>query len=197
MLNSFSNAGMFLIQSAFDLYIFILLLRIILQWANTDSRNPLFVLVAKLTNPPLRPICHLIPSLQGIDLAAVILLLGLETIKIAFLVWLQTNTSPHLIGLLVLGFAELLNQLINIFFYTVITLTILSWISPLAHGPLVEILVRISEPLIKPIRKILPSISGLDFSPLILIISLKLLSILLVQPLAQIGASLALGHLIN
>jgi YggT family protein len=197
MLNSFSNAGMFLIQSIFDLYIFILLLRIVLQWVHTDTYNPLFVLIAKLTNPPLRPICRIIPSLQGIDFAAIVLLLSLEMIKIAFLVWLQVNTTPHLIGLFVLAFAELLNQLINIFFYSVIALTILSWINSLAHGPLVEILVRISEPLIKPIRGILPSVSGLDFSPLILIIGLRLLTILLVQPLAQIGASLALGHLSN
>lgn len=194
MLNSFSNAGIFLIQSIFDLYIFILLLRVVLQWVNTDSHNLLFILVARLTNPPLRPICRMIPSLHGIDFAAIILLLGLEMLKIAFLVWLQVNTTPHFIGLIVLAFAELLNQLINIFFYAVIALTILSWISPLAHGPLVEILVRVSEPLIKPIRGILPSISGIDFSPLILIVGLKLLTILLVQPLAQIGASLALGH---
>lgn len=194
MLNSFSNAAIFLIQSIFDLYIFILLLRVVLQWVNTDSHNPLFILVARLTNPPLRPICRMIPSLHGIDFAAILLLLGLEMLKIAFLVWLQVNTTPHFIGLIVLAFAELLNQLINIFFYAVIALTILSWVSPLAHGPLVEILVRVSEPLIKPIRGILPSISGLDFSPLILIVGLKLLTILLVQPLAQIGASLALGH---
>lgn len=194
MLNSFSNAAIFLIQSFFDLYIFILLLRVVLQWVNTDSHNPLFILIARLTNPPLRPICRMIPSLHGIDFAAIILLLGLEMLKIAFLVWLQVNTTPHFIGLIVLAFAELLNQLINIFFYAVIALTILSWISPLAHGPLVEILVRVSEPLIKPIRGILPSISGLDFSPLILIVGLKLLTILLVQPLTQIGASLALGH---
>lgn len=194
MLNSFSNAGIFLIQSIFDLYIFILLLRVVLQWVNTDSHNPLFILVARLTNLPLRPICRMIPSLHGIDFAAIILLLGLEMLKIAFLVWLQVNTTPHFIGLIVLAFAELLNQLINIFFYAVIALTILSWISPLAHGPLVEILVRVSEPLIKPIRGVLPSISGLDFSPLILIVGLKLLTILLVQPLAQIGASLSLGH---
>ncbi|MGC1854967.1 MAG: YggT family protein [Candidatus Aquirickettsiella sp.] len=193
MLNSFSNAGIFLIQSIFDLYIFILLLRIVLQWVNTDSHNPLFILIAKLTNPPLRPICRIIPSLYGIDLAAIILLLGLETLKIAFLVWL-VNTTPHFSGLIVLAFAELLNQLINIFFYAVIALTILSWINPLAHGPFVEILVRVSEPLIKPIRGILPSIAGLDFSPFILIIGLKLLTILLVQPLLQIGGSLTLGH---
>jgi YggT family protein len=188
---------MFLLQSIFDLYIFILLLRIVLQWVNTDSHNPLFVLIAKLTNPPLRPICRVIPSLHGIDLAAILLLLGLEMIKIALLVWLQVNATPHLIGLVVLGFAELLHQLINIFFYAIIALTILSWVSPLAHGPLIEILVRVSEPLIRPVRGILPSISGLDFSPLILIIGLKLLTILLVQPLTQIGASLALGHLSN
>ncbi|HEY2567146.1 MAG TPA: YggT family protein [Candidatus Aquirickettsiella sp.] len=194
MLNSFSNAGIFLIQSIFDLYIFILLLRVVLQWVNTDSHNPLFILVARLTNPPLRPICRMIPSLHGIDFAAIILLLGLEMLKIAFLVWLQVNTTPHFIGLIVLAFAELLNQLINIFFYAVIALTILSWISPLAHGPLVEILVRVSEPLIKPIRGILPSISGIDFSPLILIVGLKLLTILLVHPLAQIGTSLVLSH---
>jgi YggT family protein len=194
MLTPFNNAGLFLIQSIFDLYIFILLLRVVLQWVNTDSRNPLFVLIAKLTNPPLNPLCRIIPNLHGIDLAAIVLLLGLETIKIAFLVGLQVNTPPHLGGLFIIAFAELLHQLINIFFYAILGLTLLSWISPLAQGPLVEILVRISEPLIRPIRTILPSFSGFDFSPLVLIVGLKVLSILLVQPLTQIGASLAMGN---
>ncbi|MES2141370.1 MAG: YggT family protein [Pseudomonadota bacterium] len=194
MLNPFNNAGLFLIQSIFSLYIFILLLRVVLQWVHTNSHNPLFILVAKLTNPPLKPICRVIPSFHGIDLAAILLLLGLEAIKIAFLVWLQVNATPHLGGLFVIAFAELLNQLINIFFYSTLAITILSWVSPLASGPLIEILVRISEPLIRPIRGILPNFSGFDFSPLVLIIGLKLLTILLVQPLAQIGASLALGN---
>jgi YggT family protein len=194
MLTPFNNAGLFLIQSIFDLYIFILLLRIVLQWVHTDPHNPLFALVAKLTNPPLKPFYRVIPNLHGIDLAAVGLLLGLEAIKLAFLVGLQVNTSPHLGGLLILAFAELLNQLINIFFYAIIALTLLSWISPVAHGPLIEILVRLSEPLIRPVRAILPSFSGFDFSPLVLIIGLKLLTIVLVQPLAQIGASLTMGN---
>src|ERR1044072_6641240 len=149
MFNSLNNAGIFLVQSIFDLYIFILLLRIVLQWVNTDRHNPLLILIEKLTNPPLHPIYRIIPSLRGIDLAAIVLLLGLEMVKIAFLVCLQINATPHVIGLLVLAFTELLNQLINIFFYAIITLTILSWVSPLAHSPLIEILVNISEPLIK------------------------------------------------
>jgi YggT family protein len=193
MLTPFNNAGLFLIQSIFDLYIFILLLRVVLQWIHIDSHYPLFALVAKLTNPPLKPIYRIIPNLHGIDLAAVALLLGLETIKIAFFVWLQINTTPHLGGLFILAFAELLNQLINIFFYAILALAILSWVSPLARGPLIEILVRLSEPLLRPVRTILPSFSGFDFSPLVLIIGLKLLTILLVQPLAQIGTSLAVN----
>lgn len=197
MLNPFNHAGLFLIQSLFDLYIFILLLRVVLQWVHTDPYNPLFVLVAKITNPPLKPICRIIPSLYGIDLAAILLLLGLEAIKISFLVWLQIHTTPHLVGLFIIAFAELLNQLINIFFYAILALAILSWVSPLAQGPLIEILVRISEPLIRPIRNVLPRFSGFDFSPLVLIIGLKVLTIILVQPLAQTGANLALGSLLN
>jgi YggT family protein len=192
MLSPFNNAGLFLIQFIFDLYIFILLLRVVLQWVHTDPNNHLFSLVSKLTNPPLKPLLRIIPNQHGIDLAAVSLLLVLEAIKITFLVGLQINTTPHLLGLFILGFAELLNQLINIFFYAVLALVILSWISPLAHGPLIEILVRISEPLIRPIRKILPHFSGFDFSPLIILICLKLLTIILVQPLTQIAANLAL-----
>jgi len=194
MLHSFNNASLFLLQSIFDLYIFILLLRVILQWANINTNNPLFILIETLTNPPLRPIYRIISNLHGIDLAAILLLLGLEIIKFSFILGLQINTTPHLMGVVLLGFADLLNQLINIFFYTLIALTILSWVNPLAHGPLVEVLVRISEPLLKPIRGILPPLSRFDFSPLILIIGLKVLSILIVNPLIQIGANLAFGH---
>lgn len=193
MLIPFNKAALFLLQSIFDLYSFILLLRVVLQWVNTDTHNPLFVLVAKLTNPPLKPIYRIIPNLHGIDLAAIALLLGLEAIKIAFIFWLQASTTPHLGGLFIIAFAELLNQLINIFFYSILALAILSWISPLAHSPLVEILVRLSEPLIRPVRAILPTVSGFDVSPLILMIGLKVLTILLVQPLIQIGANLAMN----
>lgn len=194
-MNPFNDAGLFLVQAVFDLYIFIVMLRIVLQWVNTDYKNPLLVVIAKLTNPPLKPICRIIPSLHGIDFAAIVLLLALEMLKITLLVLLQNGGIPHLIGLIVLSFAELLNQLINIFFYAILGLAVVSWLSPLAHGPLIEVLVRISEPLIRPVRRFMPNISGIDISPIPVMIGLKLLTILLVHPLAQIGSQLALGSL--
>lgn len=184
MIDLFDNAGLFLIQSLFDLYIFIVMLRIVLQWVNADIRNPLFAAVAKLTNPPLNPLRRIIPTLHGIDIAAVVLLLALEVIKISLLFWLQAGMVPHLVGMVVLSFAELLNQLINIFFYAIIALAILSWLNPLAHSPLVEVLYRITEPLMRPVRRYIPPMGGLDISPIPVLIVLKLLAILIVQPLA-------------
>lgn len=193
MLNSLNTAGLFLIKSIFDLYIFIVMLRIILQWVHADFSNPVFELVTRLTNPPLKPLRRLVPNLSGIDFAAVILLLFLEIIKLGLLVWLQIGAIPTLMGLSVLAFAELLNQLINIFFFAILALAVLSWLSPLAHGPLVEVLYRLCEPLLRPMRRIIPPIAGFDLSPVPVLIILQLLTMLVVQPLMRIGIALALG----
>lgn len=198
MSDPLNNAGLFLIQAIFDLYIFIVMLRIVLQWVNTDFRNPVMALIVKLTNPPLKPICRIIPTLHGIDFAAIVLLLGLELLKLFLLVSLQTQGElANISGLLILAFAELLNQLINIFFYTILGLAILSWLSPLAHGPMIEILYRISEPLMRPVRRIMPTVSGFDLSPIPVLIGLKLITIIVIQPLTQIGMSLAIAGLMN
>lgn len=188
-----SNAGLFLIKSLFDLYIFIVMLRIVLQWVHADLNNPVFAMVVRLTSEPLKPFRALIPNVQGIDIAAVLLLLTLEIIKLALLVWLQINAIPTFEGLVVLAFAELLNQLINIFFFAILAMAILSWLSPLAHGPLVEVLYKVCDPLLRPIRRFLPPFMGFDLSPIPVLIILKLLILLVVQPLIKIGLELALG----
>lgn len=187
MLTPFNDAGFFLVQSVFDLYIFILMLRIMLQWVSADFHNPLFEIIAKLTTPPLKPIRRIIPTIHGIDFAAVVLLLAIEVIKLALLVWIKTNALPDFLGLIILAFAELLNQFINIFFYAVLGMAILSWVSPFAHGPLADVLYRLTEPLLRPLRRIIPLIAGLDITPIIVLIFLKVLIIVIVVPLAEIG----------
>jgi len=193
MISPFNNAGLFLVQSIFDLYIFILMIRIVLQWVDADFHNPIFAAIAKITTPPLRPLRRIIPMLHGIDLAAIVLLLALEIIKIALLVWLQADAVPRFPGLVVLSFAELLNQLINIFFYAIIALAVLSWLNPLVHSPLIEVLFRLTEPLMRPVRRVIPLIGGLDISPIPVLIILKLLAIVIVQPLMTIGMALAMS----
>lgn len=115
MSNVADNAFTFLIQTLFDLYIFILLLRIILQWSGVNYYNPLAQLAAKLTNVPLQPFRRLLRSYHGIDLAALTLLLVLEIIKLFILLWLKFALLPAITGVLILAFAIILNQTITLF----------------------------------------------------------------------------------
>jgi YggT family protein len=193
MSDLFNNAGLFFTQAIFSLYIFIVMLRILLQWVNIDFHNPLFAAIAKLTTPILKPLRHIISTIHGIDVAAVLLLLILEVIKIALLVWLQAGAMPNFNGLLILAFAELFDQLINIFFYAIIALAILSWVNPLAHSPLLEILFRLTEPIMRSVRQVIPTIGGIDISSIPVLIGLKALTVLVTQPLIAIGISLAMS----
>jgi YggT family protein len=192
-MDSLNNAGLFLIQTVFDIYIFIIMLRIALQWVGADFTNPVFQFAIKLTNPPLKPLRRFVPIIHGIDIGAVCLLVALQLLKLVISVWLQIDAIPTLSGLLVLAFAEILNQLINIFFYSVLALAILSWVSPLAHGPMIDVLHRLSDPLIRPVKRVLPPIAGFDLSPIPVMIILKLLTVIIVTPLLQIGTALALS----
>lgn len=182
----------FLIQTIFDIYVFIMLLRVILQWVHADFRNPLVQFIAKLTTPPLTPIRKIIPSYRGIDMGAIVILVALELIKFILIILLAAGKFPSISGLAVLAFAELLQQMISIFFYSAIIFAILTWFAPVANPALLQVLFQITEPLLRPARRIIPPIAGLDLSVIIVLIVLKLIQIAVTQPLLGIGYNLAM-----
>ena len=94
-----SNAGLFLIQTLFGLYILTLMLRFLLQWVRADFYNPLVQAVVTLTNPPLRPLRRVIPGLMGLDMACVLLMLVLKGLELGLVFGLQGH-SPAVAGLL-------------------------------------------------------------------------------------------------
>lgn len=192
MLTPLSNAAKFLVQTTFDLYIFIVLLRIVFHWVKVDSRNSLLQFIARLTHPPLRPIYRVIPSINGLDLAAILLLSALSMLKIGLLFWMETGFIAHMTGVGLQAFSDLINQLTNVFFYTLLILSLLSWFNPTANGPMIEVLIKISEPLLRPLHRVLPSFSGIDFSVLIIMIGLQVIKIIIVAPLWQTGQNLLL-----
>jgi YggT family protein len=195
MLDPFTSAGIFLIKSVLEPYIFIVLLRVLLKWVNVNDRNPLLVTVVRLTNTPLKFLYQIMPRFKGVDLAAMTLLLSLEMLQFGLIIFLYTGATPHLNGLVLLAFAKLLEKLINIFTYSIIILAVISWLSPLVRSPLVETLVTISESLVIPVRRFIPSVEGFDFAPFVVFLLLQLLTIILVSPLGQIGMQLAEGKL--
>lgn len=184
-----NNAGVFLVQSLFGFYILIVMLRFLLQWARADFYNPLVQFLVKLTNPPLIPLRRFIPGLMGLDMAAVALMLSLQVVESLLLLSLLGHGASFA-GLLVLAVAKFLKLLIYIFIGAVIIQAILSWINPDPHHPITSLLYQLTYPVLRPIRGLLPAISGVDLSPMLVLIILWLLKMLLVDPLITIGLNL-------
>ncbi len=188
--NYAEHAGVFLIQTLFGLYILAIMLRFLLQWVRADFYNPVSQFLVKVTNPPLKPLRRLIPGFWGIDLAAVVLMLLLQMLEL-FLVGVVVGQNFRPLGVLVMSAGELLSLAIYVFMVAIIIQIVLSWIQPGAYNPVIGLINRLSEPLLAPARRLIPPISGLDLSPLAVLILLQLSLILLVSPIRDVGRMLA------
>lgn len=189
--NYAGNAGVFLVQTLFGLYLVAVMLRILLQISRADFYNPVSQFLVKVTNPPLIPLRRLIPGFMGIDMAAIVLLLILQVLEL-FLVGLVQGYTVAPLGMLVLTIAQLLNLLLNVYFFTIFIQIILSWVNPGGYNPAVALLYGINEPLLGRARRLIPPISGFDLSPMLVLIAFQLLKMLFIAPIMDAGRILAL-----
>lgn len=173
----FTNAGLFLLNVFFGLYIFAVLLRFLLQWVRADFYNPIAQFLVTVTNPPLKPLRRVIPGMYGIDVASVVLLLLLELVFQTLLAMLL-NQPIAIEILLVRGIFDLLHSVLSIFLYGILIMVILSWVSPYPNA-LSQLLARLTEPLLRPARRVIPSFSGIDLSPMLVMLALVLVQMAL------------------
>ncbi len=182
----FSDAGLFLVDIVMGLYILIVLMRFLLQLTRADFYNPLSQFIVKVTSPPLVRLRQVVPGLWGIDLAAIILLVILEGLRLSLTALLLGHT-PHLIGIVILSIGELLKLTVYVIVFSIFIRALFSWVSGGVHHPMVKLLSSFTEPLLAPARRLLPATGGLDLSPMIVFIALMLVLKLLVQPLLDAG----------
>ncbi len=157
----------------FDLFIYVVLLRFLLQLTRADFYNPLSQFVIRLTQPILKPLRRVIPGLGGIDLASVLLALALVVFKIAVIYRLALGAWPGPLLLVKGGVFGLTMLLLQLLFWLVLVRALLSWVDPYGSNPTARVLGQLTEPMLRPIRRIIPPIGGLDLS--LLFLSLLLL----------------------
>lgn len=190
-MTSLKLALIFIINFIFDVYIYILILRLFMQKFHASWHNPFTQLIVKLTNPIVKPLRRIIPGFKGYDLSIVVLCLILEFIELWLLIWLQLGETPGVIGTLVIGIAQFATKVVNLFLIITVISAILSWFPQLRGNPMVEIVFVLSEPLLQFIRRFLRPISGFDFSPIVVILACILIKILILTPLTAYGMKLA------
>lgn len=167
--------AIFLVKTLIDIYVMILLMRVWMQWTHCDFYNPFSQFIVKATQPIIQPLRRVIPSIGPIDTASVLVVYLLLTIKIPILV--VVSGLPLLLTpfFFILGLAGLLKAAGTLLFYVLLIRAIMSWISR-GQGVMDYVLYQLTEPLMAPLRRIIPAFGGLDFSVMIIILVLYLLN---------------------
>lgn len=166
-----------LIASSF--YMTIILLRFLLQLARADFYNPISQFAVKATNPLLRPLRRVIPGWGGIDGAALVLAVLIQALTF-FLILVALNggiPAFNPITLLVWAVLNVLDLIVKIYFWSVIAVVVVSWIAPGSSHPAIQLVAQITEPVMRPVRKIMPDLGGLDLSPIIVFLILNVFSV--------------------
>lgn len=176
------SALIFLFKTLADLYLLTFLLRFIMQWVRAGYYNPLSQFIVKVTNPLVVPARRVLPSIAGLDAPTLVVLLLLE-VGITFLLLRIAGVSAPIPVLLLYSLLRLIA--LTLWFYTgaLIVWVILSWFGNRGINPIAELLGDLVEPVLRPARRLLPPIGGLDLSPLIVILLLQAATIALPLPL--------------
>lgn len=168
------NDGLaFLISTLFSLFIMAIIIRTWMQLAQANYFSPVALAIRKITDPVVLPVRKVIPNLGRVDLAAVFLALLFTGLKI-FILATMANIEVHILPLLLLSLHNLAMEILQLLFWVLIIRAILSWFSS-GNNPLDYVLYELTEPLLRPIRRILPAMGGLDLSVLVLVILIQFL----------------------
>jgi YggT family protein len=180
----FTNPVVFLIQALFGAYILVVMLRFLLQLVKADFYNPISQFIVKVTSPVLIYLRRVIPGLGGIDLSSLFFMWILKVIELALIVSLAG--LPISLMLFAWAIPELVKLAFNVFIFSILIQVILSWINPGAYNPAIGLINSLTEPVLRPARKIIPPIGGLDLSPMAAMIGLYLLQMLLLPPILHL-----------
>ncbi len=169
----------FLISTLFDLYIMVVLMRIWLQASRADFYNPFSQFIVKATQPVLKPLRRMIPSVGSIDLATILFAYVLCVLKFTVLMLVASGGAMAFTSyFLFLGLISLVKAAGGLLFWVLIIRAILSWVSQ-GRSPIEYLFYQITEPLLAPVRRILPELGGIDLSVLVVFIALQFANFLM------------------
>lgn len=178
------SAAVYILQTIGSLYLLIVLLRFILQLVRADFYNPVSQFIVRATHPLLKPLRKIIPSLAGLDLASLVLAIVVQLVLMALTLMLLGYGLDNPLQLLVWSIIGVTALFLKVFFFALIISVILSWVAQGSHNPTAMLINQICEPLLSPIRRILPSMGGLDLSPIVAFLLLNLIDMLVIRNLA-------------
>lgn len=184
-MNLLSQAGILILQTIGGLYLLVVILRFLLQLSRADFYNPLSQGIAKATSPVLMPLRRIIPGFFGIDLACLVLALAVQYLTITLSCLLIGIISPVLV--LLWSLIGIASMIAYIYLAGMIVMIIASWIAPYSRHPAIVLCAQLVQPLCAPVQRVIPSLGGLDISPIFVFLLLNLVRMLIQAAAAKTG----------
>ena len=188
MTSALTDIGMTIVQPLFSLAMLLIAVRFLAQLCGVSGYNPISMTLRRVTNVIVLPLSRLVPSGNRFSPAALLALILIQVVFIALMFGLigQLDGFNVLQAFIwsALGAAGLL---VSIIFYSVIAMIVVSFLAPQSSHPAVEFVWELTEPVMAPLRQILPPMGGLDFSPIILFIALNVIRVSLGHMAVAVG----------
>jgi YggT family protein len=182
----FINAAVFLVETFFDFFIGVFLIRALLIAVNASFYDPICQFVYKITNPLITPIRPFVPRWRKIEIASLLAALLLALIELGLftvLVGARFSIAGWLLGSVV----AVLSLLLWIMFWAILIRSVLSFFVD-RYNSNAQLLTQVTEPVVRPFRRLLPVMAGLDFSLWFASLALILARMLILAPLSDLAA---------
>jgi len=156
----------YLVSTLLQLLLLVFLLRLLLQLVRADFRNPVSQAIVRITNPLILPLRRVLPPIGRVDTASVVAVLLVELVRVAILFWLRGFYLPGALVLAITVVRDLVSLTLWTYFWAIFIYVVLGLIAPGGYSPVQSLLASLCEPVLRPFRRYIPSIPGLDLSPL-------------------------------
>ncbi len=173
-----TQALYFIIKTLAQLYLLLLLLRFWLPIMRADFRNPIAQGILRITSPLVIPVRRIVPPIGRLDTSTIMVAYILEFLLVLALLAIR-GLSVDTLPIAITAVLELAILSLNLFFFVILIKVILSWVAPQNYNPMTVLLHSMAEPVLRPLRRIVPAIGGFDISPIFAIILLKAAEIVL------------------
>ena len=175
---SVGNAFAFLVETLFSLYLAALMLRVLVEAVGADYYNPICQVLLTVTEPLVAPLARIVPRFGRFNTAAVIWLFVLQFIALAAVLAIGGYALP-VADMLLATLLRLIRMLLMMYLVLIIAEVILSWVGGGMRHPIIPLIYQLTRPVLEPIRRVLPSLGGIDLSPLVALIGIQFLMILI------------------
>ena len=153
-------------------------LRLLFQWVRADFRDPMADAIVRVTNWLILPLRRLLPPIGKIDTATVLAVLATATVRTAAMLAIGGMGLSNPVVWLRITVFDLINLILRIYLFALLLYWITSFVAPGAYAPGTRLLAQLCEPILKPVRRVIPPIGQIDFSVLWVSIAIGALLVL-------------------